>query len=768
MTGRDTRRDVHVFVCFVALVGTLSLGAVLYSLPWGGLGDLRVLGLCMFALVFVNIFPIEFAWKGERENVSVDEAFCVVLLMLSPPPAVALGMMFSTTVFIVHHRLPPVKAAFNVGMFSMATSVALLVSSAISGHPPVGSSPLAMVAAGAGAISFYVATTLGVRAVVALSAQMRFLRLFARMSSLEVVILATAISLGLLCGLAGSAQPWALPLALPPLGVIGFVLHQHGRAVRDRVELDRLLETAVAANQAVGAKGVHEVLTEAAASLLHTDDARLQAEPPSVGALGSAVLTDSGTLWLVAGPRPSGERSTAEQQRVLDAIAAVGASALGAAALLDRVTHQAFHDSLTGLPNRLLFEDRANQALRGRGRRTVALLYLDLDRFKRVNDNLGHHAGDSLLVRVAERLQGSLRACDSAGRVGGDEFVVLLPDLDDEAEAAAVAARVHRVLRDPFVIDGREITVTTSVGVAIAPHDGADYESLLRSADRAMYEAKDAGRNAVRRASPNTGRDSDLALELELRQAIERGELWVAYQPQVDLRTRQVIGTEALVRWLHPTRGPMRPDQFLPLAEELGLLGTIDAWVLKEACRQTATWRSSGAHPQLRVAVNFSAGPLRSDDLEELVLRTLRNTGLPPGALELEVTEQVAGVDGAVALATLSRLREIGVRIAIDDFGTGYSSLSRLRTLPVDVVKIDQSFVREIVDASTPVPLVTGTLTLASALGLQVVAEGIETATQLAFLAEHGCDVGQGYLLGRPMPAPDVELGRHLHIAANL
>ena len=762
MEAHDTRRDVRVFVGLVAVVGALSLAAVLHALPWSGFGDLRVLAVCMLALAAVNIFPIEFGWKGERENVSVDEAFCVVLLMLSPPAAVALGMMFCTPVFFVYRRLAPVKAAFNIGMFSLATALALVVSSAVAGHPPLGSSPRAMAGAAAGAASFYVTTTVGVRAVVALSARMSFLRLFARMRSLEAVILATAISLGLLCGLAGSAQPWGLPLVLPPLAVLGFVLHQHGRAVRDRVELDRLLETAVTANQAVGAEGVHQVLTDAAAALLHTQDAWLQLDPPTGGALGAPVVTDDRTLWLVTTPRPDSQRSTAEHQRVLEAIAAIGAGALGSAALLDKVTHQAFHDSLTGLPNRLLFEDRAIQALRARGKRTVALLYLDLDRFKRVNDNLGHHAGDALLRRVAERLQGSLRPCDSAGRVGGDEFVVLLPELTDEAEAMTIATRVHRALRESFHIDGSEITVTTSLGVAVTPSDGTDYESLLRSADRAMYAAKDAGRDGVRRSTPNPGRGSDLAFELELRRAMERGELWVAYQPQVDLLTRQVVGTEALVRWLHPARGPMRPDEFLPLAEEIGLLGTIDAWVLTQACRQAVAWRSSAAAADLRVAVNLSAGPLLSGNLEAIVLRTLRDTGLPPEALELEVTEQVAGVKGADALAALSSLRQIGVRIAIDDFGTGYSSLSRLRTLPVDVVKIDQSFVREIADESSPVPLVTSTLTMARALGLQVVAEGIETATQLAFLTANGCDLGQGYLLGRPVPAAEVRLDRHL------
>ena len=754
MTSVATRQLVHLVVALVALGGAISL-ALTVSPHWDeGFGDLRLLALSLGALVLVNIFPITFEWRGEAEDVSVEETFFVILVMRSPAAAAVVAMLFATVFGNLYRRRPPIKFIFNVGLFSLALSAALTVTRVVAGDIPTSSHWRSVAGAAAGAVTSHLCTTLGVRLIVSVADRLPFSRLFSSMSTLEVMLITSSVSLGALVGLAAGAQVLALILVIPPIVVIGIVLHQHARAVRDRQNLDRLLETAVKANQATGAHGVRQVVIDAASEMLHTQGVGIQVEEPATDELRSQIETDSGALWLVAQPHARRSAVTREDQAVLDGIAAIGSGALASAELLDRVRHQAFHDSLTGLPNRLLFEDRVDQALRSRDAKAVAVLFVDIDRFKRVNDSLGHRAGDDLLRGVAERLRLSLRAADSAARVGGDELVVLLPTIESEDEALEVARRISSELREPFLIDGKEVVITVSIGVAMAPADGNDYESLLRSADLAMYEAKATGRDAVRRLPGGAASSGGLALESELRHAIRYGGLWVAYQPQIELATMDIVGCEALVRWRHPVRGLMRPDEFLPLADDLGLLGDIDAFVLATACRQVAEWRRAGA-ADLRLAVNVSSSHLRSGTVLEMVTTVLAETGLPAVALELEVTEKVAATEGDACLESLSRLRGLGARVAIDDFGTGYSSLSRLRTLPADVLKIDQSFIREIVDVSTPVPLVASTIAMAQGLGLEVVAEGVETYVQMQFLQERGCRLAQGYLLGRPVNAEE-------------
>lgn len=760
MSGAPKKGAVRLAVAAVTVLG-LAAAALTTAVSWDeGFGDLRILGLAMAGLSLVNVYPITFEWKGEAEDVSLDEIFFVVLVMTSPPLGALSAMVFATLVANVFHGRAAIKSVFNVGTFSLSTSVALAVTAAVAGDVPVGSDWSGIAAAALGALVSYAGTSLCVRLIVAVADGLSFRKLFYSMSSLELMLIASGVSTGAIAGLGSALQPLSLLLIVPPVLVIGFVLHQHAQAVRDRQHLDRLLETAVTANQAAGVQGVRAVLVEAACTLLHTADARIQIEPPADDELGAQIEANAGVMWLVVRPHTRRPLALKEDQSLLDGIAAIGTGAVGSAELLDRVRHQAFHDSLTGLPNRLLFEDRVNQAIKGRDRRVVGVLFVDLDRFKRVNDSLGHRAGDRLLREVAERLQLALRGGDSAARVGGDEFAVLVPDLTEETVAIEVAERVKAAIKQPFVVEGREVVVTASVGVAVSPVDGADFESLLRSADLAMYEAKAAGRDSVRRLAASSSRGSGMALETELRRAIENDELWVAYQPQISLAARTVVGVEALVRWEHPTRGQMRPDEFLPLAEEIGLLGEIDQWVLVSACHQLARWRADGAGG-LRVAVNLSDRHLRAGGLRDLVLAALDAVGLPASALEIEVTEKVVATEGDVVLESLASLRALGVRVAIDDFGTGYSSLSRLRTLPVDVVKIDQSFVREIVDSKAPVPLVTSTIAMAHGLGLEVVAEGVETPDQLKFLTDRGCEMAQGYLLGRPLPVDQLRLAEH-------
>ncbi|MEO8555660.1 MAG: EAL domain-containing protein [Actinomycetota bacterium] len=757
MTAPDTRRAVSMFVALVALAGLASLGLALQATWQAGLGDLRLLALAAAVLFVMSVSPVVFDWKGESGTVSFAEVFFAMLVMTSPPAAVIAVSALDTLFVNVLGRRPLQQLTFNAGLLALSVSSALGVTWLVAGGLPVDPSWRGVAGALAGSVTLYVCSAMGVRAIVAVAGGLSFRRLFAGMTGIELMILSSSASVGVLTGLASGALSLSPVFVIPPLAVIAFVLRQHARAVQGRHQLDHLLETAAAASQSTSSAGVHEVLVDAAGTLLHTADARIQIAPPLDDELGSLIQSDESALWLVARPR-SGRGERAEDQAMLDGLAAIGAGALGAAELLERVRHQAFHDTLTGLPNRVLLEDRVSQALKGSEEHAVGVLFINLDLFTRVNESLGHRAADTLLQRVAERILMSLQPSDSAARIGGDEFAVLLPETD--ARSALEAARwINDAMRKPFTVQEQELVVTASVGVALSPDDGTDFASLLRSADLAMHDAKSAGRDTARRPLGGARGRGGMAFEAELRRALAHDELWVAYQPQIDLASRRIVGTEALVRWAHPARGLLRPDQFLPLAEELGLIEAIDAWVLAQACRQTMAWRASHV-PDLRAAVNVSGGLLRSGNLRDLVLTRLRQTGLPTTALEIEVTEKVAVTEGEEALESLVQLRELGVRVAIDDFGTGYSSLSRLRTMPFDIVKIDQSFIREIVDRQSPVPLVTSAISMAHGLGLQTVAEGIETPQQLAFLTDKGCDIGQGYLFGRPVRADKLRPGR--------
>lgn len=428
----------------------------------------------------------------------------------------------------------------------------------------------------------------------------------------------------------------------------------------------------------------------------------------------------------------------------------------------------AYFDSLTGLPNRVLFKDRVTLSLlhAHRYRTTVATLFLDLDRFKVINDTLGHTIGDVLLMRVADRLAESVRHSDSVSRavdkeanhslarLGGDEFTVLLTNLQEVHDAEKVARRIMAGLAEPFMIDTHEIFVTASVGIAVFPVDGDSVETLLKNADSAMYHAKEEGGNNVQfySNSLNAAANKRLILEGELRHAIEREEFVVYYQPQIDLRTSGVIGAEALVRWQHPQRGLLSPAEFLPAAIDTGLIKAIDEWVLRMACRQNQAWQERGLMP-VRMAVNISHSLFHGNSLLSVVEEVLRQTGLTPACLELELTESIAMRNVDASIAMLSTLQAMGVQLSIDDFGTGYSSLSYLQRLPVNMVKIDRSFIREILTPVSPVPIVRAIIAMAHSLNLYVLAEGIEQESQRRLLFTHGCDQAQGYLFNPPMSA---------------
>ena len=424
-----------------------------------------------------------------------------------------------------------------------------------------------------------------------------------------------------------------------------------------------------------------------------------------------------------------------------------------------QLEHQANHDDLTGLPNRNLMQDRLQQALAYGHRydRTVAVLFLDLDRFKVVNDSLGHNAGDELLRVTAERLDGCARRGDTVARLGGDEFVLVLPDVERPEGVSLVAERLLSVVAEPIHLHGHELQMTASIGAALYPRDGRDGDTLLKNADTAMYRAKDLGgeRFLFCTEDLNARALERLTLEGELRQALDRQELVLHYQPQVELETGRVVGLEALLRWQHSERGMISPAQFIPLAEETGLIVPIGEWVLSEAARQCQQWRQQG-HRDLMVAVNLSARQLAEPELDRVLEQVLAETGLAADGLELELTESAVMSDPLEMPERLQQLRAVGVRIAVDDFGTGYSSLSHLKQFPFDKLKIDRSFVRDIPDDADAAAIARTIMAMAHTLKLRVTAEGVETRAQLDYLARHGCDEIQGFFLGRPADAESV------------
>lgn len=430
------------------------------------------------------------------------------------------------------------------------------------------------------------------------------------------------------------------------------------------------------------------------------------------------------------------------------------------AAQEERIRHQAYHDPLTGLPNRTSFNEHLVEALRRarRADRPLAVMFLDLDQFKRVNDSLGHDTGDRLLRVVAERLRGSLREVDPLFRMGGDEFTAILEDLRGPQEAAMVAQRMIDAVREPLQLHGQDMQISASIGVAMRDGDELSAEHLVKSADTAMYRAKELGRNrfAFFTAELNERVASQLRLEAELRRALREGEFVLHYQPRVSSADGRMTGVEALLRWAHPERGLIEPAHFVPALEDTGLIVPVGEWVLETAARQVAAWNAGAAAP-LRVSVNLSSRQFRSDSLVAGVARAIEASGLRPELLEVELTESLLMENNEHAVELMHRLKATGISIAIDDFGTGYSSLAYLKRFPIDRLKIDRSFVRDLATSRKDAAIIEAICALAQSLGLGLVAEGVEEAHQAEFLRARYCTEMQGYLFGRPMPASVLE-----------
>lgn len=436
----------------------------------------------------------------------------------------------------------------------------------------------------------------------------------------------------------------------------------------------------------------------------------------------------------------------------------------------DKILFLAYYDSLTSLPNRILFKDRLYQSLvmAKRHQRLLAILFLDLDNFKRINDTLGHHAGDELLKQVADRLSNYIRKSDSisrystdefsavVARLGGDEFTILLTEIAQVHDTIKVAQRILDAIAQPFDIEGQEVFITTSIGIAIYPIDGEDVDSLLKNCDTAMYHAKNEGRNNYKfyEQSLNKTALDILALENNLRKALDKHEFRVYYQPRIDIRTRNVVGFEALIRWQHSQKGIIPPSEFIPIAEETGLIIPIGEWVLNEACKQNKTWQAAGFAPVF-ISVNLSGKQFKQQNLIKVIDHAMSDVRLDPKYLELEITESIIQ-DTKSTADILRELRNLGLKIAVDDFGTGYSSLSYLRRFPLDTLKIDRSFVKDIAKDPDSEAIVKAIIAMAHCLKLKVIAEGVETEEQLKFLSDEGCDEFQGYLISPPLPADEV------------
>ncbi len=425
----------------------------------------------------------------------------------------------------------------------------------------------------------------------------------------------------------------------------------------------------------------------------------------------------------------------------------------------ERLLYLANFDSLTGLPNRALFRDRLRRAVARtqRNDKKLALFFIDLDRFKTINDSLGHHAGDQLLRSVARRLKQFARKGDTIARLGGDEFTVIIDAIDSAADAAIVAEKILELMSPPFKLDGHEVVVSPSIGITVFPDDGDNMRSLLKNADTAMYRSKGKGGNCFEFYTPdmNAKAYESLVLENNLRHALEKEEFRLYFQPQIDLHTKNIIGIEALLRWQHPEQGLLKPEQFIPFTEETGLIEPIGEWVLQEACNAAKKWQTQGLAP-IRIAVNLSLRQFVANNFVGKVAKTLAETGLDAKYLELEITESFLAHNVAQATETLKELHNLGVQLSIDDFGTGYSSLNYLKQFPVNTLKIDRSFVRDISTDPDGATIAEAIIAMGQSLRLNVIAEGVEREEQVNFLRSHGCDWVQGYLFSVPLPEDEI------------
>ncbi|HZU73765.1 MAG TPA: EAL domain-containing protein [Acidimicrobiales bacterium] len=850
-----------------------------------GLGSVWVLAVFIGLVLASWHWPIVMYQDSSSQAHHLDEGFFLVMALVLNPREVLLVFAVSIATAEVIRRRPPVKSLFNVAQILLAASAGLLTIHLLAA--PTGRLSLAELAAGAvGATVYFLVNSFALAAVLAATGAERIRP--ALLDGLEIrsLLLAASVALGIVSALALSAYPASAVFVGIPFWAFRQTLAGHFEARHDRTRLLGLFDATLDVHRTMGSNEVTTALQGAAASLLRCPDAVVVegSLPDNEGVLAAPMQVQDSERWLVVRGRSRSEPFDEADKGLLDALAALGSSALENASLYeegrrqkewlvaitsslgegvcafdagarlsllnptaealfgwtveelremeagdpdggqdhldclrapalqsmrtlatvkgegvswrrkggdvfavdftcspildgdlplgavvafrditerkameDQLAHHAFHDALTGLPNRRLFLDRLTHAIH-RSERTSemhAVFFADVDRFKFINDNLGHQAGDQILRSIADRLTKVLRPSDTLARFGGDEFMLLVEDIPNVEAAETVGRRILEVMRAPVVVDGgREVLAQVSIGIAFTS-GRASADDILHDADVAMYEAKHrgAGRYEVFDASAMEARSAErIDLEAGLRRALEADEMEVFYQPLVATADGRVVGAEALVRWNHPTQGLLAPGHFIGLAEETGLILPLGRKVLEQACQQGRAWTDQFGVP-LSISVNLSPRQFQDHGLVAEVKEVIERTGFSPSQLCLEITESLAVQDVVRTAHTLNELKALGVRLAMDDFGTGYSSLSYLKQFPLDVVKIDRSFLQDLDDSSIDSAIVGAVMNLVESVGMTAVAEGVETAHQLAVLASMGCQVVQGYHLAKPMPA---------------
>src|SRR5688572_28283718 len=749
--GRLARLCVAWAITGVLAVLVLVVGT---PTPWPKLGLALLLTA---AAVTLQIAPVRLGHDGESEHLHLDEAFLVPMAVFLSPPEVAIGIGIASLAGNLWFRRGWMRTAFNTGQATATAAVGGIVAHSLGTATGI-FNVRSGIAAVAGVLLYSVLSMLAVARIICLAQGSSFWATLRDGVDVRLATWGSALSLGVLITAAIDGHGWVLVSAVVPIAMLQFAYRRAFRQYRERRQMERLYDASTAIRATIDSDTVRHELIRAAYELLPARTARLTEPGPTAPGALRVCLDEASEIEVT----PNDGVTFDDQDRfMLQAITSVAATALSNARFQERLTYQAFHDPVTELPNRPLFLDRLRhaQARMARSSTHYSLVFIDLDRFKVVNDSLGHAAGDNLLVQVSRRLQGTLRSGDTLARFGGDEFVVLLEDLSGEAEAIGIVERLLESLTEPFLLGERELIVTVSAGVVIGDGTHLGPDECVREGDVAMYRAKARGGGCfeVFRHDLERGGLPRLDLEIDLRRALAEGELEVHYQPVVRTRSQAVVAVEALVRWRHPVRGLVPPVEFIPLAEETGLILALGRFVLEESCRQVGEWQR--AHPELDglvVSVNLSPRQFRQADLADQVAEALVRSGLDAASLCLEVTEGVMVEDVEAATTTLNRLKTLGVAISVDDFGTGYSSLAYLKRFPIDYVKIDRSFVAGL-DEKVDNEIVRSVIRLAAAIGIYVVAEGVETSDQLDRLDAMGCPLVQGYYIARPQPAAATE-----------
>ncbi|HEV7799018.1 MAG TPA: EAL domain-containing protein [Pyrinomonadaceae bacterium] len=696
------QKQINAYLWSVILLGGAVTLAAAVRMPWAALG-LRFLLLAFFTVVISSRVSVRI--PRANTNVTVSDTFIFLVMLLYGGPAAILVAATEGLASGIRISKTPTMVLFNSGVMACSTSITVVALTLLGIHPNTSISSTAMAVAIMALVQYLSNTTL-VGAGLALKLSERFWPTWQKICLwTSITYFGGAAAAGVIFCSFNAVGLYALLITIPIISTIYFTYRKYLEDIR---------------------------LTSAQAEKSERERAELERERAEQAEHHVEELS----------------RYIAEQERISKALEENK----------EHFRHAAFHDALTGLPNRPLLIDHLKLAIE-RSKihhdHLFAVLFIDLDRFKNINDSLGHNTGDQLLVAIAARIGECLRPTDTIARLGGDEFAILLDGLEDWTIATSVAERVQDELLKPFSLNGHEVYTTASIGIRLSADGRDDAENMLRDADTAMYRAKDNGkaRHELFHSTMHTRAVALLKLETDLRRAIEREEFCVHYQPIISLETEALVGFEALARWNHPERGLVSPDEFIPLAEETGLVTEIGAWVLHESCTQLRKWQTALGRESLTMSVNLSGKQLTQTDLIQQIETTLKETGLNPTWLRLEITESVVMENAELATNTLLQLRKLGVHLSIDDFGTGYSSLSYLHRFPVNTLKIDRSFIGRMAKGDENSEIVRTICTLANNLGMEVVAEGVETREQLELLRSLNCEYGQGYLFSKPVDA---------------